>query len=93
MLQELADRVTSHCLEKHNRCKGRTWNIAEEPGLVKEVLTLYGYKIRNRTANLRRPVGRTIISNTVLSYQRGRRYSKLVVGNSPGRPSPVLSTI
>ena len=38
MLQELADRVTSHCLEKHNRCKGRTWNIAEEPGLVKEVL-------------------------------------------------------
>ena len=38
MLQELADRVTSHCLEKNNRCKGRRWNIAEEPGLVKEVL-------------------------------------------------------
>ena len=38
MLQELADRVTSHCLKKNNRCKGRRWNIAEEPGLVKEVL-------------------------------------------------------
>ena len=57
------------------------------------LLTLYGYKIRNRTANLRRPVGRTIIFNTVKSYQRGRRYSKLVVGNSPGRPSPVFLTI
>ena len=56
-------------------------------------LTLYGIEIRNRTANLRRPVGRTIISNTVLSYQRGRHYSKLLVGNSPGRPSPLFSTI
>ena len=38
MLQELADRVTSHCLKKNNRCKGRRWHIAEEPELVKEVL-------------------------------------------------------
>ena len=38
MLQELADRVTSHWLKKNNRCKGRKWNIAEEPELVKEVL-------------------------------------------------------
>ena len=60
---------------------------------IPPILTLYGIEIRNRTANLRRPVGRTIISNTVKSYQRGRRYSKLVVGNSPGRPSPLFSTI
>ena len=38
MLQELADRVTSPWLKKNNRCKGRKWNIAEEPELVKEVL-------------------------------------------------------
>ena len=38
MLQELADRVTSPKLKKNNRCKGRKWNIAEEPELVKEVL-------------------------------------------------------
>ena len=38
MLQELADRVTSHCLKMNNRRKGRKWNIAEEPELVKEVL-------------------------------------------------------
>ena len=38
MLQELADRVTSPRLKKNNRCKGRKWNIAEEPELVKEVL-------------------------------------------------------
>ena len=61
--------------------------------LMGKPLTLYGFKIRNRTANLRRPVGRTIIFNTVKSYQRGRRYSKLVVGNSPGHPSALVSTI
>ena len=58
-----------------------------------EGLTLYGYKIRNRTANLRRPVGRTNIYIKGKSCQRGRRYSKLIVGNSPGRRSALFSPI
>ena len=57
------------------------------------ILTLYGFKIRNRTTNLQRPVGRTNIYIKGKSCQRGRRYSKLVVGNSPGRRSALFSTI
>ena len=38
MIQGLADRVTSHCLQKNNRSRGHNWHIAEEPELVKEVL-------------------------------------------------------
>ena len=58
-----------------------------------KILTMYGFKIRNRTANLRRPVGRTNIYIKGKLCQRGWRYSKLVVGNSPGRPNALVSTI
>ena len=60
---------------------------------LKGSLTLYGTEIRNRTATLRRPVGRTNISNKVKMCQRGRRYSKLVLGNSPDRSGALVSPV